>query len=123
VYIEGVVLPLQAPPSFDLRLCLNTISKLMKLKASKLYFSHFGASDRVQENLQISMDKLQIWGDMVAEAMKANAIDAVTERIKARLCAELEPARNMKALYEYLTNTWGASSVAAHVQYHQENLS
>ena len=118
----GVILPLQSPHDFDLQLCINTIRKLMKLKASKIYFSHFGVSNKVQENLQIAMDKLQARSDIIAEAVRENAIDTVTERIKAKICAELEPVRKMKSLYELLTNILVPSSVAAHVKYHQENL-
>ena len=94
----------------------------MKLMANKIYFSHFGASNRVQEYLQIAVDKLQAWSDIIAKAVRENAIDTVTERIKAWVYAELEPIRKRESLYEFMTNILVPSSVAAHVKYHQENL-
>ena len=120
--VGEIVLPFQSPPSFDLRLCIDTISKLMKLKANIIYFSHFGVSNKVQENLQMAVDNLQAWGDIVAEAVKKNTADAAAERISADVCVELEPVRKMKSLYEHYINTWVPSSVAAHVKYQQENL-
>ena len=121
-YIEGVVLPLQAPPSFDLELCINTIRRLMELKPSMIYSSHFGASNRAQQNLQLAIDKLQAWGHIVTETMKENTVDAAAERLRAQICAELEPARKMKSIYEFLTNSYVLMTVAAFIDYYQEKL-
>lgn len=122
LYVEGIVLPLQAPPSFDLELCINTIRRLMKLKATMIYFSHFGMSNKVQENLRLVIDKLQAWDDIVTEGMRENTVDTAAERMRAQICAELEPIRKMKSLYEYLTNNYVPASVAAYIKYHQQKL-
>ena len=118
-YIEGVVVPLQAPPNFDLELCINTIRRLKEMKPSIIYSSHFGASNRVQENLQLAIDKLKAWAELVTEAMREDTVDATAERLRAQICAELEPVRKMEAIYEFLTNSYVLMTVAAFIDYYQ----
>jgi len=119
-YIEGVVVPVQSPPHFDLELYINTLRRLIKLNASIIYFSHFGTSYKVQENLQAAIDKLRIWDNIVTEAMGENRVDTAVGRVRAQVCAELEPFRKKKILYEILTETLVSASVAALIKYRHE---
>ena len=47
------LLPVTPPPSFDSELYINTLRGLMGLDVTRLYFAHFGASSKVQENLSL----------------------------------------------------------------------
>ncbi len=119
---DEILLPITPPPSFDLELYINTLERLMKLKATKIYFAHFGVSNKVQESLQLAMDKLQVWDDIVTKAIEENEFDSVAERMIAQACAELEPIREMESLYKYLTEVIVPMNAAGYVKYYQEKL-
>jgi len=115
-----VLLPATQPPSFDLELCIDTLRRLMKLKATVIYFPHFGVSNGVQEILQLAIDNLQVWDDIVTEAVKGNGFDSAAERVAAQACAKLEPIRKMESLYEHLTNLYIPTCVNGYIKYYQE---
>lgn len=108
------------PPSFDAELCINTLERLMKLKATMIYFAHFGVSDKVQENLRLAIDKLQVWDDMITEAVKEGGLEAAVERIMAQVGAELEPIRKVEPLYKYMTEVATPLSIAGYLKYYQK---
>ena len=111
------------PPTFDFELYVNTLRSLMKLNTTAIYFSHFGISNKVQENLQLAIDKVQIQNDIVIKAIKANRLDSAAEEIMAHACAELEPIKKkMKSLYEYLTTVVIPLSAAGHVDYYERSM-
>jgi len=114
-----ILMPASQPPNFDLELYINTLERLMKLKATRIYFAHFGASNRVQKDLQSAIDKLKIWDDIANKAVAENGFDCVGERIMAQVYAELEPIRGMDSLYEHLTRHNLPSSVAGYIRYYQ----
>ena len=118
---EGEVLrPLSPPPDFDLELYINTLERLMRLNATTIYFSHFGISNKVQESLQLAIDKLRIWDDIVEKAARENALGSAAERMIAQACVELEPIRGKKSLYEYLTRQAMPLSAAGFMKNYQE---
>ncbi len=117
---NGVLLPFHPPPNFNLELCINTLKRLMQLKATVLYFSHFGISNSVQEILQLAIDKLQIWGNIVAGAIKEDAFTTAVERLIAQACAELEPIKEAKSLYEYMTKVHIPLCAEGHIKYYRE---
>lgn len=115
-----ILLPVTPPPSFDAELYLNTLERLMTLKATKIYFAHFGVSNKVQESLQLAIDKLQVWDDIVAKAVEENGFDSAAERMIAQVYVELEPIRKMESLYKYLTEVITSLNVAGYMKYYQE---
>jgi len=118
---NGILIPITPPPSFDLELYIGTLKSLMKLNATMIYFSHFGVTDKVQENLRLAADKLQIRSDIVVEAVKEGRFDSAAERIIAQACAELEPIKNiMRSLYEHWCSISIALSAAGYIKYYQE---
>jgi len=122
-YIAGneILVPVTPPPSFGLELYINTLKRLMRLNATTIYFSHFGISNKVQEKLQLAIDKLQAREDIVIKAVKENKFDKAAERIIAQACAELEPIKEeMKSLYEYWVNVSIPMSAAGHIKDYQE---
>ena len=120
-FAEGeVMLPCHPPPNFDLEESINTIQRLMKLNANIIYGAHFGASNKVQEILNLAIDKLQIYGNIVAKAIKENALDDIAEGVMAQARADLEPLRKMPSLYEFVTENIVSSCVAGFIHYYQE---
>jgi len=117
---DKVLVPATPPPSFDAELCINTLERLIKLKATMIYFAHFGVSDKVQENLRLAIDKLQVWDDMITEAVKGGGLEAAVERIMAQVCAELEPIRKVEPLYKYMTEVVAPLSIAGYLKYYQK---
>jgi len=119
---EGeVFLPFQPPPNFDLEQNNNTIKKLMEVKAKAIYYSHFGTSNKVEENLQLALDKLQVWHNIVVEAINEGTFDDVTERLLAQARAELEPIRETAPLYDYIANVHLPLVAAGHIGYYQQH--
>ncbi|MFC1992824.1 MBL fold metallo-hydrolase [Chloroflexota bacterium] len=116
----GVVLPSSPPPSFNMEKCLHTIDVLMKLGAAKLYFAHFGATERVQQSLQMAIDQLKAWDEMIVEAMEEGGADGVLEKVRARLLLEAEPIKHIKAQYEHVVDETIPVSVRGILKYHQD---
>ncbi len=117
-----ILLPFHPPPHFNLELCHKTLERLAKLAPTKLYYSHFGVSHRVQEDLRIAGEKLQVWDDIVVEAVRDGAFDDVSRRLVAQACAELEPMKVAEPLYEYLIKAHIPVCAAGHIKYYQEAL-
>jgi len=115
-----ILLPVTPPPGFDLELYLDTLKRLMALKATALYFAHFGVRNKVQEDLQLARDKLRVWDDLIAKAVKKDGFGGAAEKLKTQLYKELEPVRKMESLYKYLTEGLVPLNVAGYMQYYQE---
>ena len=120
---NGILLSIHPPPHFNLELCLNTLERLAKLAPTRLYYAHFGVSNEAQENLQLAREKLQVWDDIISEAIRENAFDDASRRLVAQAGAELEPIKgveSLKPLYEYLTKIHIPLCAAGHIKYYQE---
>ncbi len=121
IYVaDEVSLPVTPPPNFDAELYINTLERLMKLKANMIYVAHFGISNKAQERLQLLIDKLRLWDDMVAEAVKEGRFDGVEERMMTQICAELEPVRETGSLHKYLTEFFAPLNIAGYMKYARE---
>ena len=114
-----VLIPVTPPPSFDLEVYLDTLKRLTLLKASAIYYAHFGASHKVAEDLKLAMGKLQSWADIVVKALDEDGFDSAAKKLRAQLYLELEPARKMNSLYKYLTSGIVALNVAGYIKYYQ----
>lgn len=117
-----VSLPFQPPPDFDLEQNNNTIRKLMKQEARAIYYSHFGVSHSVKEDMQLALDKIQVWHNMVVEAINNGTFESVAEKLLAQARAELEPIRKMESLYNYMANIHLPLVVAGHMKYYREHF-
>jgi glyoxylase-like metal-dependent hydrolase (beta-lactamase superfamily II) len=115
-----ILLPVTPPPSFDLEAYFDTLARLMTLKATALYFAHFGVVDKVQENLQLAMNKLRFWDKIVSKAINEDGFDQAAEKFRTQLYLELEPVRKMASLYKYLTEGLVPLNVAGYLKYYQE---
>jgi glyoxylase-like metal-dependent hydrolase (beta-lactamase superfamily II) len=115
-----VLLPCHPPPSFDLELCIKTIQRLRTLNASRLYFAHFGVTDRVEEILQLAIDKLQMYGNVVAEAIEENTLDDITERVLAQVVPELELMLRTPAAYKLIVGNLIPWGIAGFIDYYSK---
>jgi len=102
-------------PSFDLASALESIERVRQLPLQVLYFSHFGVSRKVEEILQVAQNKLNVWGEVVYQALKNNRGDLV-ENLKEFVYGELEPIRSDKDHYN-IWAAWATESIHGYVDY------
>ena len=90
---EIMIIPVAAPPIFELDVALETINRLKKLKPQTILFSHFGVSHQASRCIELAEQNIKMWGDIVLEGLQAGES---TEQIRARLKAvveKLQPGR------------------------------
>ncbi len=116
---QRILLPLNSPPSFDLEKFIKTIKKLTELKATALYYSHFGATSAVERCLKMAMERALIWDGIVTEAIRENRLDGIAERMADEFRTEIEVVREIKTLYEFITLNIPVCA-AAYIKYHQD---
>jgi len=68
---KPVVLPAVAPPGFDQGLYLETMEKLRKLKANKLFYSHDGIGLEPEKLISMVAENTRYLGDFILQALKA----------------------------------------------------
>jgi glyoxylase-like metal-dependent hydrolase (beta-lactamase superfamily II) len=114
-----IMVPITPPPSFDLELYIETLKRLMKLNATRIYFAHFGVSTRVQEKLELAVNKLKARNDIIDRAMQENDLDNAAARVVAHVCAELKSVkREMRSVYDYWVGVDVPMSASEHVRYY-----
>lgn len=115
-----VLLPVTPPPSFDLSLYLATLTRLAEMAISRIYYSHFGCSTSVQEDLRQAADLLRSWDALLAASVGEDGLDTAAEKLRREMCAELEPVRPMGLLHKYLTEELVPMNIAGYLKYFQE---
>ena len=120
---NSVLLPVTPPPGFDLPRYLASLERLARLDVSRIYYSHFGATDRVREDLQRAADLLRAWDGLVSRTVNEDGFDNAAEKLRQDLCAELEPVRRMGLLHRYLTEELVPMNVAGYMKYIQDRRS
>ena len=125
VYIPEyeVLLPFHPPPHFDLKLCFETLERLAKLAPDIIYYSHFGASGKVEEHIQLAREKILDWDSIVMEAAKGTALEEIKDRLVAQACSDLESmkgVKSMNSLYWYLVEFHIPACADGHIKYYQD---
>ncbi len=116
-----ISVPVTPPPSFDLELYIDSLNKLMKLNASRLYFAHFGVSDKVEERIKLAINELKIRDEIIAKADRENSIDRAVEMVVEHARAVSQPIREeMKAVYDYWAEVDIPMSARGHVRYYRK---
>ncbi|MFC1958446.1 MBL fold metallo-hydrolase [Chloroflexota bacterium] len=116
-----ISVPVTPPPSFDLELYIDSLNKLMKLNASRLYFAHFGESDKVKEKIKLAISELKTRDEIIAKAARENSIDRAAEMVVDHACAVLQPIKKeMKAVYDYWAEVDIPMSAREHVRYYRK---
>ncbi len=78
-----VVVP-TTPPPFYLDAALSSLNRLIALKPTALYFSHFGKANNAIERLKDYKLQLQLWADITEEGViKNQSLEEIRERILA----------------------------------------
>lgn len=117
-----ILLPYHPPPQFDLKLCLETMDRLECLAPEIIYYSHFGVSDKVRDNVARARKMLLEWGDIVIESIKNDALSEVKSKLVDRAVSEIEPIKNtpdMRLLYSYLVEKSFPMSAEGHIAYYK----
>jgi glyoxylase-like metal-dependent hydrolase (beta-lactamase superfamily II) len=79
-----VVVP-TTPPPFYVDAALASLDKLINLKPTVLYFSHFGKADDAVQRLKDYKLQLQLWADIAEEGVKANwSFEQIRDQIIAQ---------------------------------------
>ena len=116
-----ILVPVTPPPSFDLELYIDSLNKLMKLNASRLYFAHFGVSDQVEEKIKLAISELRTREEIIAEAARESNIDRAAEMVIDHACAVLQPIKkDMKAVYNHWAEVDIPLSARGHVSYYKK---
>jgi glyoxylase-like metal-dependent hydrolase (beta-lactamase superfamily II) len=122
-FIEGsdILIPITPPPSFDMELYLQSLEKLMQLKAERIFFAHAGFSDQVQEKLETAARKLRERDNIIARAASENKLDSAVEKLVEHICNELDWLKeNRRSIFD----CWAAGdipmSAAEHVRYYRK---
>lgn len=122
---RDISVPVTPPPSFDLEQYIDSLNRLLKRNASKLYFAHFGASDKVEEKIKQAITELRTRDEIIAKAAREQSIDTAVEMVINHVCAVVQPIKNeMKAIYDYWAEVDIPMSAREHVRYYrkQQNL-
>jgi len=78
-----VVMP-TSPPPFHLGMALESVDKIIRLKPTVLYYSHFGKASNAIERLKNYKLQLELWDKIAQEGVKENqSLDEIRERILA----------------------------------------
>jgi len=78
-----VVVP-TTPPPFYLDAALSSLDKLISLKPTALYFSHFGKANNAVERLKDYKLQLQLWADIAEEGVGKNwSLEQIRDKIVA----------------------------------------
>jgi glyoxylase-like metal-dependent hydrolase (beta-lactamase superfamily II) len=76
-----VVVP-TTPPPFNLDAALSSLDKLISLKPTVLYFSHFGKANNATERLKDYKQQLKLWADVAEEGVRKNqSFQEIRDRI------------------------------------------
>lgn len=90
---EIMVLPVVAPPAFELDAALDTINRLRRLRPSTLLYSHTGISHHASRCIQLAEENTRAWGDIVLQALQdGESLEQIRARLKA-IVDRLQPGR------------------------------
>ena len=76
-----VIVP-TTPPPFYLDAALASLDKIISLKPTALYFSHFGKALNAKQRLEDYKIQLQLWAEIAEEGVKKNwSLEQIRDRI------------------------------------------
>lgn len=96
------------PPGFRLDIALQSLEKLINIKPSALYYSHFGEARNSLQNLQQYKKQLKIWAKAAKEGIKEREdLEAIRKRI-------LQSDANLQKALEHIKNHPTLSKTVLH---------
>ena len=121
-YIEGtdIMVPITPPPKFDQEQYIQSLHRMMKLNAARIYFAHSGSSDQVQRRLEDAVRELKDREAIIEKAAAENKLDEAAGRIIKHICAELEFLKKDKStIFDYWASVDIPMSAREHVRYYR----
>jgi len=80
----NVIMP-TTPPPFHLEMALSSLKRLIKLKPSWLYYSHFGPASDAVKKLETYAARLILWGKIILEGMEnGENFETICEKISEK---------------------------------------
>lgn len=84
------ILPITPPPDIDLEGWAKSWEEIQKRRPERLFLTHFGAADHVDEHLKELRERLEEWSMTVRESLKDGQTDAeraaqFTQQVKTKL--------------------------------------
>jgi glyoxylase-like metal-dependent hydrolase (beta-lactamase superfamily II) len=127
IYISecDILQPFHPPPQFDLEICLSTLHRLETLSARKIYYSHFGTSDLVNEHIARARNGLILWDDIVKEAAKEGHFADTKARLIDQACADIAIMKEIPSLsylYNYLLKIHIPMCAEGHIDYYKKTM-
>jgi glyoxylase-like metal-dependent hydrolase (beta-lactamase superfamily II) len=104
-----VVIP-TTPPPFNLGLTLDSLDKLISLKPTVLYYSHFGKASNGVQRLKDYKLQLQLWARIAEEGVRKNqSLEEIRNRILAEDKVMHQLADHLKSHHIYSKTALGNS--------------
>ncbi len=93
----GYIIPVAPPPDIDLILWETSLERLEKEEPEKLFLTHFGVIENVQEHLSGVRSRLHTWADTVQRSLED---DSESDDLRAQAFheSEMEQMRSTVAL-------------------------
>ncbi len=115
-----VVMP-TTPPPFYLAAGLASLDKLISLKPTALYYSHFGKASNGVQRLKDYKSQLRLWAKVAEEGVRKNqSLEEVRERIIAEDTVMHQLANYLKSHRIYSRTALG-NSVQGFIEYAKQN--
>ena len=122
-YMAGtdISVPVTPPPSFDLEQNIGSLERLLELKASRLYFAHFGAGDEAEKLINLAINELRTRNEIIAKAAADGNIEGAYDMVVDHICGLLEPVKDdIRTLYDYWLEVEIPMSAREHVRYYRK---
>lgn len=97
------ILPITPPPDIDLEAWTQSWQKIRERKPERLFLTHFGPANHVQEHLEELRERLEEWSVAVHESLKEGANDAeCAARFTQQVAAKLKQCLSEEAAARYM---------------------
>jgi glyoxylase-like metal-dependent hydrolase (beta-lactamase superfamily II) len=112
------------PPDSDHRDSIKSLQKVMDLPVQYLYLGHYGISDKPQQVMKRSIDKMQYLLDIGRKYLKEGKPEKIAPEVYGVIMPELEKLRAARgeALFEYASKDHIATQAESFARFCRENL-
>jgi len=121
MYLDGIILPLTPPPSFDAETYIATLEKLAGLEPSRIYFAHYGVTTKVTEYIEKVIEVLREEDDFITRAVEAKNTANLEKRLITARMKQLALFKKEKTeAYRFAVEHIIPMNVAGYLKYYQE---
>ena len=112
-----VVIQVHPPPSLDIEVCLETVSRIKKRGPKQLYFAHFGIVTDASEVIEEITRQLGGYIKLVQDALANGHLERLEKDLRNRITLELEPLKGRFALYQYVWDYLVSAFIEGFMEY------